>query len=173
MTIAQSFTAAYRRSEALLPELRMVPNRLSVALTEVTGVDGAGLGIVDQLGFPVPIGASCDNTMFAERLQFTVGQGPTYDAHRFHRPVVATEEVVADCWPAYYDLLFTETPFRSVVALPLTGPLASSATIALLFHDPEGADLAALADIAVLCRHITATLIEADLFAAADGRSPR
>jgi len=171
VTIAQDFAVAYRRGELSSPEPQMVPDRLAVAMTEVTGIDGVGLDVFDRLGFAVPIGASCARTTLAERLQFTVGQGPCYDAHRQHRTIVAVEPEMARCWPAYHDLLRTQTKFRSVVALPLTGPLDSMATIDLLFHDPDAAAHVPLAQIAVLGRQITAALIEADLMADADGVS--
>jgi hypothetical protein len=165
VTIAQDFAAAYRRGGMSSPEPALVPGRLAVAVTEVTGIDGVALGVFDRVGFAVPIGASCDRTALAERLQFTVGQGPCYDAHRHSRTVVAVEPVMARSWPAYHDLLVTQTSFRSVVALPLTGPLCSIATIDLLFDDPDAAAHVPLGDIEVLGRQITAALIEADLMA--------
>lgn len=165
MSLARSFTVAYQRGAAGWSEPQLVPNRAAAAAVEVTGIDGVGLGVFDQQGFSVPIGSSCENSALAERLQFTVGQGPCYDAHAQRRTVVASEPVMSLSWPVYHDLLVTQTLFRSVVAMPLTGPLASMATIDLLFHDPDGAAHAPLADIAVLCRHITAALIEADLWA--------
>lgn len=63
--------------------------------------------------------------------------------------MIATEPVVASSWPAYYDLLVTQTPFRSVVAMQLSGPLAATATIDLLFHDPHAAALAPLTDFVI------------------------
>lgn len=165
MTISQDFAAAYRRGGTSSPEPQLVPDRLAVAVMEVTGIDGVGLGVFDRVGFTVPIGSSCDRTALAERLQFTVGQGPCYDAHRYSRTVVAVESVMARSWPAYHDLLVTQTAFRSVVALPLTGPLDSMATMDLLFHDPDAAARLPLGEIAVLGRQITAALIEADLMA--------
>ena len=72
--------------------------------------------------------------------------------------------MAASC-QGYHDLLITRTLFRSVVAMPLTGPLDSMAVICLLYQDPDAAADAPLDDIAVLCRYITAALIEADLLA--------
>jgi hypothetical protein len=163
VTIAQDFTAAYHRVAASSPEPATVASRLAAAVTEVTNSDGAGVDVFDQGGFAVPIGASCGHTSLAEQLQFTVGRGPTYDAHRSGHTIMATEPVMARRWPEYHDLLVTRTQFRSAVALPLVGPLSSSATLDLLFHDRDAAASASLADISVLCRHITAALIEADL----------
>jgi hypothetical protein len=165
LTNVHAFTAAYLRTAAAKPEPQLVPERLTMAVCEVTGADGVGLSVFDQDGVPVPIGASCDRTALAERLQFTVGQGPCHETHRTGRPVVATEPVMATRWPAYHDLMVGETLFRSVVALPLAGPLSEMATIDLLFHDPQAAPGVPLQAMNELCRHITAALIEADLFA--------
>ena len=163
VTITQDFAVAYRRAAVSWPTSEMVPTRLAAAMTEVTGADGVGLSIFGGMGLPVPIGASCEKSVLAERLQFTVGQGPCHDAHRSKQVVEASEPVVAARWPAYHDLLVTQTMFRSVVALPLTGPLAAAATIDLLFHDSQAVTHIDLASIVVLCRPITAALIDADI----------
>ena len=168
MGLAQDFAAACRRGARSVQDLQQVGDRLAAAVVEVTGVDGVGLVMFDPVGLAIPIGASCGGTALAERLQFTVGQGPGYEAHTQMRTVVATEPVMAQTWPAFHDLLVTQTPFRSVAALPLTGPLKSMATLDVLFHHPDAAASAPLAEIAVLCRLITADLIEADLIAQAD-----
>lgn len=166
MTITHNFAAAYRRAAVCWPGPQLAPAALAAAIVEVTDADGAGFSVFDGLGVPVPIGASCGKSALAERLQFTVGQGPCHDAHRTGGAVVATEAVMAGSWPAYHDLLVTQTLFRSVAAMPLRGPFASMATIDLLFHDPSAAATVPLAQIGVLCRHITAALIESDLIAA-------
>ena len=163
MSIAHDFTAAYLKRSPSTPDPQSVPARLAAAAAEVTGINGVGLSVFDDQGFAVPIGANSAEAVLAERLEFTVGQGPSYDAHRAHRLVVATEPVIAASWPGYHDLLLTRTSFRSVVALPLSGPLEWMALISLLFHDPFAAVHAPLADVSVLCRYITAALIEADV----------
>ena len=171
MTTSQDFAAAYRRGVASWPGSRLAPSAMAAAVTEMTDADGVGLSMFDNAGYPMPIGASCANSTLAEQLQFTVGQGPCHDAHRTGAAVVATETVIASSWPAYHDLLVTHTTFRSVVALPLLGPLAPTATIDLLFYNPHAAAHLLLPRIGVLCRHVTAALIEADLIAADQERT--
>ena len=163
MTIADEFAAAYQRSMAVWPGARLVPTAVAAAIVELTDADAVGLSVFDTAGNPVPIGASSADSTLAERLQFTVGQGPCYHAHRTGAAVLATEAGLADNWPTYHDLLVTQTAFRSVAAMPLRGPMSQMATIDLLFHDPQAAPQAPLPQIAVLCRYITAALIEADL----------
>lgn len=166
MGLAQDFAAACRRGARSPQDLQQVGDRLAAAVVEVIVVDGSGLVMFDPAGLAIPIGASCGRTALAEQLQFTVGQGPGYDAHTQMQTVVATEPVMAQTWPAFHDLLVTQTPFRSIAASPLTGPLKSLVTLDVLFHDPDAAAHAPLGEIAVLCRLITADLIEADLIAA-------
>jgi len=43
--------------------------------------------------------------MIAERLQFTVAQGPCIDAHHTGQRVMATEPVIAQRWPIFHDRL--------------------------------------------------------------------
>lgn len=57
----------------------------------------------------------------AERLQFTVGQGPCLTAHESQEPVFASEPQLALRWPAFHAELVSKTPYRGVVSLPLEG----------------------------------------------------
>src|SRR3954471_8525889 len=60
------------------PEL--LPTRLTRAcLAVLPAADGAGLSLLDN-DFRVPIGATDDVAALAERLQFTIGEGPCLDA---------------------------------------------------------------------------------------------
>ena len=163
MTIAEEFAAAYQRNMAVWPGARLAPTAVAAAMVELTDADGVGLSVFDTYGDPVLIGASCADSTLAERLQFTVGQGPCYHAHRTGAAVLATEAGLADNWPTYHDLLVTQTAFRSVAAMPLRGPMFKMAAIDLLFHDPRAAPQTPLPLIAVLCHYVTAALIEADL----------
>jgi hypothetical protein len=51
--------------------------------------------------------------------------------------VFAVEEDLHRRWPAFADLLFGETPFRGVVALPLQPALAGPGAIDLFFEDAD------------------------------------
>src|SRR5688572_3143127 len=100
-------------------------------------VDAASLSLVDSRGERVPLGGSREDADTAERLQFTVGAGPCMAAQETRQPVFAVEEDLHRRWPAFADLLFVETPFRGVVALPLQPALAGPGAIDLFFEQAD------------------------------------
>jgi hypothetical protein len=123
-------------------EPELLPNRLAAACTAVLPVDGAGICLFDSTGIRIPVGASDRRAAIAERLQFTAAQGPCLDAHSLGCSLIATESLIAQEWPMYYDSLVSRTPFRAVIAVPLTGALTGIGTIDLYFHQSRGvADL--------------------------------
>ena len=97
-------------------------------------------------------------------MQFTAAQGPGVDAHRSGRRVVATEATIEHRWAAFYDQLITQTPLRSVVAVPLRDELARIGTLDLYCH--RSADIARidLADVNTIAGHITTTVVQERLF---------
>jgi len=56
-------------------------------------------------------------------------------------PVFATQNHLQTRWPAFHDLLVTHTPFRSVVALSLPGPLRGYGALDLYLTHPFGLQL--------------------------------
>lgn len=61
-------------------------------------------------GMRVPLGASDEDAATAERLQFTVGEGPCLQAHSSARPVYTPAAVFAARWPLLYEELTARTP---------------------------------------------------------------
>jgi hypothetical protein len=138
VSIAARFeTALDSASERGLEGPELLPVRLARASAEILAVDAASLSFVDSRGERVPLGASRDDAETAERLQFTVGDGPCMAAQETRQPVFAVEEDLHRRWPAFADLLFVETPFRGVVALPLHPALSGPGAIDLYFEDPD------------------------------------
>jgi hypothetical protein len=73
--VAERFDAALASSPADLAGPNCCPSRLARACAAALRVDGAGLSL--HVGvLRTPIGASDAQTAHAERLQFTVGDGP-------------------------------------------------------------------------------------------------
>jgi hypothetical protein len=66
-------------------------------------VAGAGIGVLADPGMRVPLGASDEDAATAERLQFTVGEGPCLQAHSSARPVYTPAAVFAARWPLLYE----------------------------------------------------------------------
>jgi hypothetical protein len=138
VTIAGRFQEAL--TEAREPGIggpELLPVRLAAAAARMLKVDGAGISLTDVAGRRVPLGASSDDASAAERLQFTTGGGPCTAAQEARQPVFAAEEDLVRRWPVFADLLFGETPFRAVVALPLQPALAGTGAIDLFFDRSE------------------------------------
>ncbi len=116
------------------PEL--LPVRLARAAVAILQVDGAGISVLSNPGMRVPIGASDPMAAAAERLQFTVGEGPCLLAHATGQPVFATSEFFEHRWPVLYAQYTEATPFRAVVSLPLRRRLTGIGAIDLHLKDP-------------------------------------
>ncbi|MGY1786629.1 GAF domain-containing protein [Geodermatophilus sp. SYSU D00698] len=136
MTIATRFAAALDAEATRSPEsAELLPVRLSRACVTTLGVDAAGLSVVDASGVRIPIGASTTEAACAERLQFTVGAGPCWEAQETRQPVFALLADLRRRWTPFADLLTAQTPFRAVVALPLREDLAGAGALDLYFTD--------------------------------------
>jgi hypothetical protein len=138
MTIAGRFQAALDGvgdPELAGPEL--LPVRLARACAQVLPVDDAGLSLLDAAQQRVPLGGSSGAADVAERLQFTVGDGPCTTAHDTRQPVFAVEDELRRRWPVFTDLLLRTTPYRAIVALPLQPVLTGSGAIDLYFRRSE------------------------------------
>ncbi|GAB3191545.1 hypothetical protein GCM10027261_01710 [Geodermatophilus arenarius] len=136
MTIATRFAAALDAEATRGPgSAELLPVRLSRACVTTLGVDAAGLSVVDASGLRIPIGASTTVAACAERLQFTVGAGPCWEAQETRQPVFALLADLRRRWMPFADLLTAQTPFRAVVALPLREDLAGAGALDLYFTD--------------------------------------
>jgi hypothetical protein len=100
-----------------LRDPEMLPVRLAMGLAQTLPIDGAGISVLSELR--VPLGASDEQSATVERLQTTIGEGPCLSAYAVAQPVVAHQHDVAARWPMFYDVLVTETAFRSVASVPL------------------------------------------------------
>ena len=135
MTIAARFETALATAGAPgLDGPELLPVRLARACAEMLDVDAASLSLVDSRGERVPLGGSRDDADTAERLQFTVGDGPCMTAQETRQPVFAVEEDLRRRWPVFTELLVGSTPFRAVVALPLQPALSGAGAIDLYFR---------------------------------------
>jgi hypothetical protein len=137
VTLAGRFAAALaddHRPDEEADDGHLLPDRLARAAARVLAVDGAGLSVLAGPHGRAPLGASSPDAARAERLQFTAGGGPCRLAHDSGQPVFVVEQDLRQRWPAFADLLFTRTPFRGIVALPLRPPI--SGALDLFLTDP-------------------------------------
>jgi GAF domain len=118
MLLAQQFqatvTEAFTQAGATVDLLPMVFVRAAVSVLPVTG---AGLSMTHHLR--VPLAASDEDVVTAERLQTTIGEGPCLAAVATGEPLVADLATMAASWPTFSELFVAETPYRSVASFPL------------------------------------------------------
>ncbi len=162
VNVADLFDAAVAaRVDPAATEPALLPEHLAGAAAEVLSASAAGLSLFTADGVPVPIGASTEEAAVAERLQFTVGQGPCLTAHESMAAVRADGEVLAERWPMFARQLVERTPFRSVAAVPLPWPLLRVGTIDLLFDESDRASRLDLEDTETVAARIATTLLAA------------
>jgi len=155
LTIAQDFVAAVQADEADLPGPELLPERLARACVAVLPVDGAGMSLFFAEDRRLPLGASDAAAALAERLQFTVGEGPCLTARATGQPVVADEEDLLRSWPAFADVLLSQTPIRGVIGLPLHDPLQDIGAVDLYLQSPAQVRAVGLADALAVLRALT------------------
>jgi hypothetical protein len=149
--IAQEFAAQVSAAEREFPGPELLPERLARACAAVLPIDGAGLSAFFTEDRRLPLGASDPTSATAERLQFTVGEGPCLAAHSSGEPVFADERELQARWPGFSDLLIAHTPIRGVISLPLHGALQDVGALDLYVHPPGDIRSVGLADaLAVL-----------------------
>jgi hypothetical protein len=141
--------------------VELLPVRLARAATELfDAVDGVGISVLAP-GLRVPIGASDPDAAAAERLQVTFGEGPCLQAAATGRPVVATPDQYARCWPLLYQELTSRCRYRAVISQPL---LYRSVPFGSVDLNLRGARLPTRlwTDIPAVAAEIAAALIDPD-----------
>jgi hypothetical protein len=139
----------------------LLPDRLSRAAARVLEVDGAGLSVLVGPHGHTPLGASSPEAGRAERLQFTVGSGPCMLAHETGQPVFVVEDDLRHRWPAFADLLLSETPFRGIASLPLRSAVTGVGAINLMFADPADVPRLDVFDAVTVGQLVTSALGDA------------
>ena len=148
---AERFDVALASSPPNLTGPDLLPARLARACAAALGVDGAGLSL--HVGvLRTPIGASDAQTAHAERLQFTVGDGPCLRAHDEGGVIAFSLEDIARNWPELWASLLNETTYRGVLSVPLPPPMGPLVVIDLYVRDPAtltGLNRADMHDVAL------------------------
>ncbi len=120
MSTLERFRVLVDDEAAEIPGNELLPERLARATARLlVEVDGAGISVVADGGLRIPLGASDADAATAERLQFTVGEGPCLHAIATGESVFAHSEQIAATWPQLYDEMTARTPYRAVLSLPL------------------------------------------------------
>jgi hypothetical protein len=154
MSITEQFAIAVARSALLLPGEELLPERLARACAEVLPVDGAGISLFFLSDRRLPLGASDDQAAEAERLQFTVGEGPCLTAHASGQPVVAPEAHIRSRWPAFHDALVTRTEVRDIISLPLADERRGFGALDLYLVPPNDVHAVTLFDALTIASEV-------------------
>ena len=160
MTLVENFHAALASSADELPGAELLPERLAHACARVLPVDGAGISLFFLSDRRLPLGASDPMSGEAERLQFTVGDGPCLTAHAAGEPVLADEGTIRSRWPGFYDALVTRTSIRGTISLPLRGQLRGIGALDLYVIPPLEVGSVSLQDALIISGEVVAVLQE-------------
>jgi len=164
VNIGDRFRAAFHRlRDTEWAEPARLPIRLSKACAAVLPVTGAGLSLFSAPTMRIPIGASDEAATAAERAQFTVVQGPCFDAHDTGHRIVATEDVMARRWPLFHHLIM-QTPVRAILATPLRDGLCGVGVLDLYFDQSDDITLIDFAEVDEVAAVITTALIREEMF---------
>ncbi len=164
MTVIEQFRTALAASAAQLPGPELLPERLARACARALPIDGAGISLFFADDRRLPLGASDPSSAEAERLQFTVGEGPCLAAHAEGRPLLADEATLRSRWPAFYDCLVGTTRIRATLSLPLADHLQDIGALDLYLVPPHDPGALCLADVEAVTREVGAA------FGVANGR---
>lgn len=149
------------RSNPERSEAELLPARMAAACACALETDGAGLSVLDG-GFRIPLGASDDTASYAERLQFTQGQGPCLDAAVGGQVVVAGSADLRHRWPQFADVLFASTPYRAVATVPLSIMSATRGALDLFLVDEAALTSGLVAEAADVSAAVVQALRTAD-----------
>jgi hypothetical protein len=153
------FTALVSAQPAEFAGPELLPVRLSRATVQLLpGVAGAGISVLTDPSMRVPLGASDGDAAAAERLQFTLGEGPCLHAHATGQSVFADSREFAARWPELYDELVTRTPYRAVISIPLRDQFRGLGALDLHLTDTAGITPQLWIDAYTISDHITAAL---------------
>jgi hypothetical protein len=154
MSTSERFAIALAATAADLPGAELVPERLARAAAAVLPVDGGGISLFFAADRRLPLGASDEDSAEAERLQFTVGEGPCLSAHDEGRPIVADEAMLESRWPTFYDDLLSRTPIRGIISLPLRDGLEPFGALDLYVVPPGDVRTVALFEALTIAREV-------------------
>ena len=172
MTTLERFQDALTDSTTDLDRPELLPERLARAVAEVLPVDGAGISLFFTPQRRLPLGASDEQSAVAERLQFTVGEGPCLTAHEQGRPIVADEATIRSSWPAFHDSLVTRTSIRGVISLPLGDELRGVGALDLYLVPPRPIDSVTLVDALAVARAVVSVFQQGNVRASPEGDGP-
>jgi GAF domain-containing protein len=154
------------------PHGQLLPDRLSQAVADVTGVQGAAISVYLGADIAIPIGASDLDATSGEALQFTAREGPCFSSYSQGKPVLVPDLERSDSqawsdWPTYSEQLVRHTPYRAVFAYPMIRSGLVMGSLSLYQHRPGRPD--SLDELPGIVSCVTDLLLQAETMVDADG----
>jgi hypothetical protein len=166
------FEAAVGGAAGIDPEL--LPDRLCQAVTDVLGVEGAAISVYLGADIAVPVGANHLTASLGEALQFTLREGPCFEAYRSRLPILMPdvqdpESPAWSRWPTYAAQFTQHTDYRGVFAYPLLANGVAMGSLSLYRRASGQPDH--LDDVAVIANQVADRLLAAEVFTSPDSDS--
>jgi len=144
------------------------PTGLCCAAAEVLNVDAVGISLVLDVQKRIPVGASSGEVSLAERLEFTVGEGPCLTAYAIGEPVMVPDiedhaHLAAMDWGEYGQRLLTRTSFKAVFCLPLDSGGLTLGTMCMYRRSPRPLGEDELNDALAVRTHVLDALLSTEL----------
>lgn len=134
----------------------LAPVYLARAAASSLGAAAAGLSVIAG-DIRVPLGASDPDATVAERLQFTLGEGPCLAAVAARAPLGAGELALKQQWPTFHAELVGQTAFRAVVSVPVS-IMRDAGALDVYFDEDAEPSRATVADAAAVASQIVLEL---------------
>lgn len=153
-------------SDSSTPARRRI-GRLCEHGVRAAGVDGIGVSIILADGRPQPLHATDRLSAVVEELQFTLGEGPCFDATASRAPVLVGDLAAAQGrgraarWPIFADEAIA-AGVRAVFAFPLGLGSSSLGTLDMYRADPGPLAEGELADSLVMADAVGMAMLDGD-----------
>src|SRR3954451_12912756 len=135
----------------------LLPTRLAAGCASVLSADGAGISLMLD-AFRVPAGASSEEASWAERMQFTLGEGPCLAGALTQEFVVADAATLRARWPLYAGQIEDGSPYRAILTIPLRLTAALQGAVDVFFVDPSEMATLRLVDVLAVQEEVTLAL---------------
>jgi hypothetical protein len=147
-----------------------VLGRLCAGAVSVLPVDGAAISVTTDPADRGYSGASDPTAAHLDDLQFTLGEGPCWDATRYGHPVLVGDLTgpAGRRWPMFTPAVLA-AGFRAIFAFPLQIGAIRLGTLDLVCAQPGTLDSDALADALIVTDVVALTLVDT---AAGDSHDP-
>ncbi len=111
---------------------------LVAAITQIAGVDHAGIAVVPHRGIIRSLTSSDGHVLVADNIQQRCLQGPTFELPRDEAICRVQDAANESRWPVFTHQLLSRTPIRSMLSIQLSSHTEGGAALNLYADDPNG-----------------------------------